>query len=366
MQRIPYILLMPLLLWGAGLSSLQAELKPLLDAELDAVSGQALADIVELLDPDQGSAGYRFMRVRTGATMEINANIDRLMLGQYYRNDPYVAQYCNNSSNTGECPLIGGGANDRTVNFGDFVNHPAANGSTAGGRNTTSGSFRSGFGPHADDRVTGSGGNYYVDVPTADVLIENLSLGAVVGGQLQPMVMENPFLEFVFDDSNGSLVGVRMGAESQSGHLGNASSNGSCNFVDIRCGGVLSFSGNLNLDVSLANSIMFEVARANFSPTVGFGAFLAGSSPAQTLGDLLHKDTREFYLSLQTTPIEYPTISGDSGRQLVPNLNNTPTLPRAVPGFALNISDGISAAPFDALDGIDKVTNCFNGNLGAC
>lgn len=365
MYKIARTALISLSIWSTALVTPHAELRPMSENELENTSGQALADIVELVDPSQGTAGYRFLRIRTGATININANIDRVVLGNYYRNDPYVAQFCN-APGVFECPLIG----DRTVQHGDYVNHPDASGTTAGTRNTSSGTPRGGY-PSAltpNDFVTqdSGSGNWFIDVPYADVILENVSLGAVVGSQLQPLTMENPFFEFVFDESNDALIGLRTGAESQTGHLGNASTGGSCVFDDTRCGGAVSFSGNLNLDVSLANSIMFEIARANFSPTVGFGAFIAGTAPGQTLGDIFHQDTREFYLSLQTTPITYPTISGDISRQQVPDLSNNSRVPQAIPGFALNISDGISAAPFDAIDGINKVSNCFNGSLGPC
>lgn len=344
------------------LSSLAvADLQPLMESDLEEVSGQAIAEIVELYDPVQK---YRFLRLRTGARVEINANINKIVLGEYYRNDSYVSQFCNTPSDNGACAEVGGGAGQRTINHPNFVNHPDSPETSAGAPNFTFGAIRAGYsGAYTSQK---SNGDYVVDAPNADIILENLSLGAIVGGQLQPLIMENPFLEFVFDETN-NLIGLRTGAESQDGHLGNASSSAACNFDAKRCGGAIAFSGNLELNLSLlglaASSVIQEVARANHTPTVGNGfiAGIAGANPAQTLGDINHSDTREFYLSLQTVPINYPTISGDPARQLVNGASVS-----ALPGFSLNITDGLSAAPLQALNGISKVSNCFNGNRGAC
>lgn len=348
------------------LSSLgRADLTQLNDTELDEVVGKGIIEIVELIDPTpldgsiggvnsgatncpggvpNGSCGLRFMRIRTGAEVQLNANIGRLQLGNYVRNDPYVVGYCSDGVPT--CKE--GDAN--------YVNNPLPWVADAGDR-------------FSDERL---------NLPTSDVIVENASFGAVIGGAIQPLKMINPFLEFVFDESNGELVGFRTGAENQIGHFGNQSNAAACPLENTGkdCnGGALSFSGTLYVDLkpdALGEYTgIFSAARGNTTPTIGgIGAILA-PTPAQRLGDFNHRNTQEFYISVNTVPIRYPTISGDPNRQGLYGDKNRYVNgigPFAPPGFALSITDGVSvnAAIAGLGAGVPKFSNCFNGSLGGC
>lgn len=306
-----------------------ADLQPISEVELAEISGQAIAEVVDLVDP--GGVGFntnetRFLRLRTGAKIEISANIEKVIFGEYSRNDQYTSY------------------------SGSFYRDSSKYYQNISG----------GAPPGADIGVTNG----------ADVIIENLSLGYIDNGSIVPFKFENPYMEFVLNSSN-ELIGFRTGFENQNGHMGNYSEAGVVPSDPNRNGGVLSVSGNLNLLAGSAAligySVVDGVARANLTPVEGglLAGILAPNS-TQTLGDINNKDSQEFYLSFNTMPIYYPTISGIEANQFV-NGNRR----AAIPGVALNITDGTALTlpqAFGTLGGgIAKLSNCFgSGNKGSC
>lgn len=382
--------------------SASAALKEMDDQDLSDVTGQAIIEVVTLKDPgnlsnpngqnngQNGSNGttnndipIKFVRIRTGAKIEINANIDKVILGEYARNDRYTSYSTNFSpGKTSDAnkfkgnyrnPLFYGGDKNKAVNCGTGGSNPDC------------------FVPGADIGVTTG----------ADVIIENLSLGVIENGTIVPMVMEDPYIEFAFDQ-NDNIIAMRTGVENQNGHLGNFSEYGvgqlgicgtsggtspanplGCNnksFTDgsrKREGGALSFSGNLNLIAGstflIGYSVIEGVARTNYtplSPGQG-GGILAGlnilqPNATQTVGDFNHKNTREFFISFASRPIYYPSISGDESRLKVASNRRIPT----IPGVSLNMTDGIALTLPQALGtlsgGIPKPPNCYTGNKGGC
>jgi hypothetical protein len=227
----------------------------------------------------------------------------------------------------------------------------------------------------------GQDGNAYTfsqidGTPQADVIIDNLSLGRALGSSLEPVTMINPYLEFVFDEETNAMIGFRTGAERQDGSIGNASQSGACSVTNLfgnnsNCAGILSLSGNLFLDVQIAEAFVNNVSRATATPLQNIlGGFLDPilgglENSVQALGDLPSNNTQEFFLSLNTRPIVYPQagLDGDPNRLRTLNGNRL----GGVPGFSLNVTDGVQAPGFVALiSGVPKSSNCFNGSLGPC
>lgn len=369
-----------------------AALQKMNDQDLSDVTGQSIIEVVTLKDPGnlgnqngqnnsqngQNSSGnndipIKFVRIRTGAKIEINANIDRVIAGEYTRNDRYTSYSSNFSP---------GKASDQDK-FKKGYRNPLFYGNDANAAKTC-GTNGNCVIPGADIGVTTG----------ADVIIENLSLGTIENNTIIPMVMEDPYIEFAFDKDD-NIIAMRTGVENQNGHLGNYSlygvgKNGFCGQTGANCGGksptdgsrkreggVLSFSGNLNLIAGstflIGYSVIEGVARTNFtplSPGQG-GGLLAGlnvlaPNATQTLGDINHKNTREFFLSFATRPIYYPTISGDESRMKVASNRRIPT----IPGVSINMTDGIALTLPQALGtlsgGVPKVSNCYTGNKGGC
>lgn len=361
----------------------QAALAPLDDKALENISGQAMMEVVTLRDPgtggDNNDMPMKFMRIRTGAKVEINANIDMLVAGEYQRDDKFTS-YSERFQGTQKDyrnPVFHGNQ-ESNVTSARCSNAVATADSKSGC-----------YIPGSDITQTG-----------ADVIIENLSLGAVINGQLQNMIMEDPYVEIVFADDNkgdikkGDIIGLRFGAENQVGHLGNYSAHGlgkfgpctasnsnACGNLKLtdgqrnRDGGVLSFSGNLNLIAGstalIGWSLIQGVARTNFTPVKdgllgGIGALKGNST--QTLADVNHTGTQEFFLSFASRPIQYPNISNTANFSRMKL--GIGKLYKTIPGVSINMVDGIALTLPQALHtlsgGVPKFSNCFTGQNGQC
>lgn len=371
-----------LALLGAPMLAL-ADLVEMDDTQMSDVSGQAMMDVVTLIDPGKSANGTntestKFVRIRTGAVVELNANIDRLILGEYERDDKYTT-YSAAFESQGR-------------NLAHYRNRLFYKSDDA----------RDNCGTNGNCLIPGSD----IGVTTgADIIIENLSLGSISNGSMSPMIMENPYIELVYDNEGaekGQLIGIRFGAESQTGDLGNYSTYGvgadgclggtnnstACSTYSSsgiasgsspdtsRQGGVLSYSGNFNLlagsSFLIGYSVMAGVSRTNYTPVVaGSGGGILGGlnllapNATQTLGNIAHDDTQEFFLSFASREIFYPSISGDTSRMKVGN-----EILATIPGVSLNITDGIALTLPQALGtlngGVPKISNCYNGNLGVC
>lgn len=374
--------------WGAVLAVAVmpvlalADLVEMDDTQMSDVSGQAMMDVVTLVDPGGLTGGNqqstKFVRIRTGARVELNANIDRLILGERERTDKYTT-YSAAFESQGR-------------NLAHYRNRLFYNSDSA----------RDTCGTNGNCLIPGSD----IGVTTgADIIIENLSLGSISNGSMSPMIMENPYIELVYDNEGaekGQLIGIRFGAESQTGDLGNYSTYGvgadgclggtntsaACSAYSSsgiasgsnpdtsRQGGVLSYSGNFNLlagsSFLIGYSVMAGVSRTNYTPVVaGSGGGILGGlnllapNATQTLGNIAHDNTQEFFLSFASREIFYPSISGDTSRMKVGN-----DILATIPGVSLNITDGIALTLPQALGtlngGVPKISNCYNGNMGVC
>lgn len=360
-------------------------LAPLADSELAEIRGQAILEVVTLTDPgntNNNDIPTKFMRIRTGAKVKLSANIDRLVAGEYKRDDKWTSYSSafGTHTTTNHAPNEGFIKGYRNPLFHDKI-------------------YVSGGGCEAKAGLTGfhDNGCYIpgsdLTATGADVIIENLSMGAVINNRIDPMIMEDPYIEIAFADADtqgykkGDIIGLRFGAENQVGHLGNYSTkgvgnDGVCGVGDTLCGedntgkqrkrdgGVLSFSGNLNLIAGstflIGYSVIEGVARTNYTPVKGglISGILAGNA-TQTLADINHTGTREFFLSFAAKEIQYPSISNNFEAMKV-NKN----LIKTIPGVSINMVDGIALTFPQALGtlsaGIPKFSNCFDGAHGAC
>ena len=160
-----------------------AQLTPLNDDELALSTGQAMIKVQEFNDFTQSDGSkLDFTRISLGGVLEVNANIDRATVMRYDRDD------CGDCGN-GNYKTASTTYPDGAVDFKDLL---------------------AGFDPDAGKE--------------ADAQLRNISLGTVdEDGNVIPVVMEDPYIEFVWDEFEGErvLVGFRVGQHNTSGVMGN-------------------------------------------------------------------------------------------------------------------------------------------------
>ncbi|ASP39169.1 hypothetical protein CHH28_10980 [Bacterioplanes sanyensis] len=199
-----------------------ANLEPLTEEELSASYGQAIFELNEQLVNQGDGSQLNMTRLTMGARIEINANIEELSLGRYWRPEgtncsggPGGDKVCYNN--------VVPESYDDNINWActakpcGSVGLPDENYLSSALTHDTGGeksffTFPGGYRP--------DGG--------VDVKLRDLTLGQVRdkgNGQyeLLPFVQENPYIEFAFDETGASrkLVGFRIGAEDAIGYQGN-------------------------------------------------------------------------------------------------------------------------------------------------
>jgi hypothetical protein len=180
------------------------------DGELSATSGQAIYEVKEQLVAQPEGKALRMLRLTIGARQEINANVEELALGRYWR--PEGTNCTGGSEGNKVCYN-----NIIPVDYNDNINWACTAkpcGSVGLGHGYASSALSHGF----EKSFFEFEGGYQPD-SGIDVKLRHVSMGQVVNGQLLPFVQENPYLEFAFADNK--LVGFRAGAEETWGYLGN-------------------------------------------------------------------------------------------------------------------------------------------------
>lgn len=229
-----------------------AGLVPLDDEDLSKTSGQAIFKIEEYtstVDGQTSGAGQiDFTRLTLGLRIEVNQNIDRLILGNYHRENGQDChengRFCDNNPGSFEEPGFAkwacsnsscGGITDDDGNdpfqasalvYGDLIGLSggekliAAAASLFGNAYTNSSPFRN----NAD--VFPSNFEY---TPHADAQLRDVSLGFIQdhadGTQtLTDALIEKPFVEFAYtgQGNDRQIAGLRVGFGSQTGVMGNA------------------------------------------------------------------------------------------------------------------------------------------------
>lgn len=242
--------------FGCFLSSISiAELVPLEEDALGEVSGQAIFKVSET--PSTTQSDITFTKLEIGLKIEINSSIDRITLGNFYREngkdcgsdlrscannptsfaDPNFAKW---ACSTGQC---GGG-----VNPNYDPNNPNSVFDDGNGENPFSASalvYSDLLGLAGGDLFAGLLDQPYVDgqpfsnasvFPSgfqytggADVQLRDVTMGRVIDNgnnnfSLEDFVIEKPFVEFAYDTSSGAkeIAGLRVGFGSSTGTQGNA------------------------------------------------------------------------------------------------------------------------------------------------
>ena len=258
-------------------SSVIAELVALDEKGLAAHVGQGVIDVSEIAlgaGTNGADADKSFTRITLGLEIDINANIDKLVLGEGIRQD---------------------GADN-------------------------------------------SGGT-----ATADIDFSNISLGTIdANGNMQDLKIMDPYLEFA-RNSNGDLIGFRLGFGNVNGTLGSTITTLS---GDIEAVGELDLGlFTIDLDSSAHGVREDQIEDDLLGIDIDFSNFKT----------LKFTDTQNFYLGFQSEAINYPKLN-EAGKQ-----------GQAQAGFWLNLQDG-ATAPGLQLDGLNltKISNSapqnrFNG-----
>lgn len=300
-------LLMPLLFACSVLNA--TETRWLSDDELAGVTGQALFNLQKIVGDGAslGQAGYTFTRLSIGASIDVNANIDLIELGNY------------------DIPVGSG---------------PDANKWNAAGLD-------------------------------ADIRFRNVSLGCLddsscVDGSgnragMEHFHLEDPYIEFAYKNDGTSrreLVGVRIGFDQASGWLAgtidalSGDLEGSCKSgicgLSWAKGEIHSPRSNnlhvsdgvfINLDIPLSNLHRLPIGKAS------------------TCGDLFSSyacsATRNLYFGFQTEALNYPKLSA-SGKQGI-----------AQPGFWINMQDNVNLNSNDVIAGFFGNLPAFDNCRGS-
>ena len=346
------------LIAGCALPLSAGALEALNDEELSETSGQAAIALNEFNDvPQNDGTTLDFTRLTIGGVLEMNANIERVTLGRYDR-EALGPEWSCTDNNGGGC-----GGNPR-----DFVTGEAY---PAGGSGT---SFRN-----------LPGGTHYTE--DVDAQLRNLSMGQVLTAEdgteyLVPMVAEDPYIEFAWQEINGKkeLVGLRIGQKNTIGVMGNT--------IDVISGNVeplvsilpvegigqsFGVAGSALLNLSGTRTPGYVDGNAQLVGTLEKGLFGANPDPDgegplesifidelnnQTVAQLrpneliMIDNANDYFIGIGGRTITYPEITPGAG---------TVTM---APGFGINMAfdpnTGTGAKAFTEL--YQHPDNSFTGN----
>lgn len=206
---------------------------------------------------------------------------------------------------------------------------------------------------------------------SADIIMQNLSLGRVGNGDLTDPAntynIINPYFEFAFKKNasgHDEFAGLRIGAENISGALGTYNPAGAnCGGQFFQgggpCdGGIRSFSGDLSIPTCAGFQIGTACIGINLPSEIHDTRQTGAASPLGIVrldgfGGLTSTNAQNLSISVQNQNINYPKIgNGPQGT--------------AQSGWWINLQDGTNFSLFQGLGGTQKQSNCFNGSLGAC
>lgn len=196
-----------LMLGAPWLSAMQA----MDDRELSATNGQAIYEVTDRLIDQPSGSQLRMLRLTIGARQEINANVEELSMGRYWRPE---GTNC-----------TGGAGGDKVcynnivpVGYNDNINW-ACTAKPCGSVGIDEENYKSSSLSHGFEKSFFDFEGGYQPDSGVDIKLRHVTMGQVVNGQLLPFVQENPYLEFAFDGNK--LVGFRAGAEETWGYQGN-------------------------------------------------------------------------------------------------------------------------------------------------
>lgn len=322
------MLLMPVLsVWA---------LEPMLEDDLDTVHGQAMFEVLDQMVKQPIGADLRQVRLTIGARIEANMNVEELALGRYWR--PEGTNCSGGAGNDKVCynNVIPAGYNDN-INWACTAKPCGSVGLAAD--NYTYSDLSHGT-PNPGSFFNAPGG--FQPDGGIDIKLRDVTMGRVVNGVFEPLVQENPYIEFAFDNTNDAqkLVGFRIGFEETHGYQGN--------IIDV-------MSGFIRPDITVdANLIGLEVGTIELEASLGGVRTIGWLDASQVnlkltggLTGLLITDpdalvdrsghaqlfpvqsnyldhTKGFFFSVNTRSIKWASVQGFS-----PELTN--------PGFWLNM-----------------------------
>lgn len=226
-------ILAPLLLFFVAPATVSA-LQPMDEQELAGTHGQALYEVTDTLVEQPEGAALRMLKLTMGARIEINANVEELSLGRYWRPE---GTNCS-----------GGPGGDKVCfnniipsNYNDNINW-ACTAKPCGSVGLDPVNYDSSELSHGFEKSFFDFEGGYQPDGGIDIKLRHVTMGRLINDVLEPMVQENPYLEFAFDQSQ--LVGFRAGFEETWGFQGN--------IIDVISGFI---TPDITVDATLFGSI---------------------------------------------------------------------------------------------------------------
>ncbi|MAY15396.1 hypothetical protein [Thalassolituus sp. C2-1] len=197
-----------------------AAMKPMDEATLSETYGQAIFEVTDQQVSQADGSALSLLRLTMGARIEINANVEEISLGRYWR--PEGTNCSGGPDNNKICYN-----NVVPVDYNDNIDW-ACTAKPCGSVGLDANSYKSSSLTHT------TGGASFFEYPGGyqpdsgvDVKLRDVTMGQIRNEngvyEMLPFVQENPYFEFAFDESSGvrKLVGFRMGAEDAFGYQGN-------------------------------------------------------------------------------------------------------------------------------------------------
>lgn len=348
--------ILSLLMMFPGLAD--AGLVPLADAELGENYGQAIFEVQDQKVAQPSGPELDMLKLTIGARVEINANIEEVALGRYWR--PAGTNCTGGSGGDKVCYN-----NILPAGYDDQIKW-ACTSQPCGSVGLDPANYRSSLITHDtggekdfSDKSAFPGG--FEPDGGVDLKLRDLTLGQVRDDnndgiyELTPVVLENPYLEFAFDKSSGSrrLVGFRMGFEDSFGYQGN-SIDVISGFIrpaitaDARLG---DFDlGTINLETQLGGvrTIGWIDPRTTRVNSVDRLASILVSDPNSLLAlagtaqlfpvqSIYLNHSAAFFFSVGTRAIQWSSLTAAGGKEFSPSVTQ--------PGFWANLGgDGALVA----------------------
>ena len=215
-----------LLLWVILLSaSANAAMKAMDESDLASTYGQAIFEVKDQAVKQADGSDLNMLKLTMGARIEINANVEEIALGRYWRPE---GTNCSGAAAGQVC------YNDIVPeNYNDNIDW-ACTAAPCGSIGLPDADYQSSLlthsvGEQSFDEASIFPSGFEPD-GGVDVKIRHLTMGQVRDDdgdgvyELIPFVQENPYFEFAFDETGDTrkLVGFRLGAEDSFGYQGNA------------------------------------------------------------------------------------------------------------------------------------------------
>lgn len=210
------------LLLSAGMAS---AMKAMDEAALSETYGQAIFEVTDQGVSQADGSTLEMLRLTIGARVELNANIEEISLGRYWR--PEGTNCTGGSGGDKVCYN-----NVVPVTYDDNIQW-ACTANPCGSVGLAESNYESSLLTHD----TGGAKSFFDESvfpggwqpdSGVDIKLRDVTMGQTIDRgngvyELLPFVQENPYLEFAFDESSGvrKLVGFRLGAEESFGYQGN-------------------------------------------------------------------------------------------------------------------------------------------------